>query len=58
MTGGSGTIVGTFLGVLIISVLKTGLPFIGLQANWQQLITGVILIAAVTMDVVRNSKRA
>ena len=57
MTGGSGSIIGTFLGVCIISVLKTGLPFIGLQANWQQVITGLILIVAVTMDVVRNSKR-
>lgn len=58
MTGGSGTIIGTFLGVCIISVLKTGLPFVGLQANWQQFITGCILIAAVTMDVMRSRKRA
>lgn len=58
MTGGQGSIIGTFLGVCIISVLKTGLPFIGLQANWQQVITGIILIIAVTMDVVRNRKRA
>ena len=43
MAGGSGSVVGTLLGVLIMSLLKTGLPFVGLQANWQQIITGIIL---------------
>ena len=54
MRGGSGSIVGTFLGVCLISLLKTGLPYIGLQANWQQIITGSILIAAVTIDMARH----
>jgi ribose transport system permease protein len=56
MTGGSGSIVGTFLGVCLISLLKTGLPNVGLQANWQQIITGGILIIAVTIDMVRRRK--
>ena len=56
MAGGSGTVVGTLLGVLIISLLKTGLPFIGLQANWQQIITGFVMIVAVGMDVIKNKK--
>ena len=58
MTGGSGSVIGSFLGVLLISILKTGLPFIGLQANWQQVITGLILLGAVTTDMYRNRKRA
>lgn len=56
MTGGSGSIVGTFLGVLVISLLKTGLPYIGLQANWQQIITGLVLLVAVTIDMAKNHK--
>ena len=56
MTGGSGSIFGTFLGVCLISLLKTGLPYIGLQANWQQIITGAILIVAVTIDMARRRK--
>lgn len=56
MTGGAGTIVGTLLGVFVMSLLKTGLPFIGLQANWQQIITGIILIIAVLIDVFKNKK--
>lgn len=58
MTGGAGTVVGTLLGVFIMSMLKTGLPFIGLQANWQQIITGLVLIGAVWIDVVKNKKLA
>lgn len=54
--GGYGTVTGTIIGVFIISVLKTGLPYVGLQANWQQIIIGIVLIAAVLMDVLRNQK--
>ena len=53
-TGGAGSIVGTLFGVLVICILKTGLPFIGLQANWQQIITGAVLIGAVLVDILKN----
>lgn len=56
MAGGSGSVVGTLIGVFIMSLLKTGLPFVGLQANWQQIITGIVLVLAVGMDVVKNKK--
>ena len=55
-SGGSGTILGTFLGVLVICLMKIGLPFVGLQANWQQIITGIVLIVAVLIDVVKKKK--
>ena len=55
-SGGSGTIFGAFLGVIVISLLKIGLPFIGLQANWQQIFTGLVLLAAVLIDVVKKKK--
>lgn len=58
MTGGYGSIVGTLLGVLVISLLKTGLPYIGLQANWQQIITGLVLLAAITADMAKRKKAA
>ena len=57
MYGGSGTIVGTLLGVYVMSLLKTGLPLIGLQANWQQIITGIVLLVAVFIDVIRVRKK-
>lgn len=57
MSGGYGTIAGTLIGVFIMSVLKTGLPFIGLQTHYQQVATGLVLIFAVFMDVANRKKR-
>ena len=53
-TGGYGSIIGTFIGVMVIMLLKTGLPYVGLQSNWQQIITGAVLIVAVLIDIKRN----
>lgn len=55
-SGGVGTILGSFLGVFVICLMKVGLPFIGLQANWQQIFTGIVLIGAVMIDVVKKKK--
>lgn len=56
MTGGVGSISGTLAGVFVIILLKTGLPFIGLTANWQQIITGLVLIGAVLIDIIKTKK--
>ena len=58
MTGGQGSIIGTLLGVFVMSLLKTGLPYVGLQANWQQILTGIVLIVAIYIDVLKNKKTA
>ena len=58
MTGGVGSITGTLVGVFVICLLKTGLPFIGLTANWQQIITGLVLIAAVLFDILKRKREA
>ncbi len=57
-TGGAGSIIGTFIGVFVICLLKTGLPFIGLQANWQQIVTGLVLIGAVMVDIIKKKREA
>jgi len=56
MSGGAGSITGTLAGVFVICLLKTGLPFIGLTANWQQIIIGLVLITAVLVDILRRKK--
>lgn len=56
-TGGYGSIVGALLGVFVMSMLKTGLPYVGLQANFQQIITGIILISAVLIDVLKRKDK-
>ncbi len=54
MAGGSGTMVGTLIGVFIMSVLKAGLSSCGLQAHWQTFFTGIVVIGAVLMDIYRT----
>ena len=56
LAGGVGTILGTIVGVFIMTVLKIGFPYIGVQSHYQLFITGIILIFAVYMDVL-NRKR-
>lgn len=55
-SGGRGSMEGIFIGTFVIMILKTGLPFVGLESNWQLLITGFVLIGAVLIDVVRSNK--
>ena len=54
MAGGSGTMVGTLIGVFIMSVLKNGLSACGLQAQWQTFFTGLVVIGAVLLDIYRT----
>jgi Ca2+-transporting ATPase len=53
-SGGYGTIYGTVIGTYVIIFLKQGLPYIGFNANMQQIITGLVLIGAVCIDIVKR----
>lgn len=57
MSGGIASIAGTIIGVLIMAVLKTGLPFIGLQPHYQMVVTGIVLVIAVFADVTTRKRR-
>jgi ribose transport system permease protein len=50
LSGGTGNLVGTIIGVFIMSVLKQGLMSMGLQAHWQTFFTGIVVILAVLLD--------
>jgi ribose transport system permease protein len=50
LTGGRGSIFGTVLGCLIIGILNNGLGLIGVSSDWQQMIQGLVIIAAVAID--------
>jgi ribose transport system permease protein len=54
LSGGKGSVVNTFIGVLIIAVLQTGLAQIGASEPSKRMITGLVIIAAVIIDVYRN----
>jgi ribose transport system permease protein len=48
--GGSGTIVGTLIGALIVAVIQYGLVFINVEPFWQFIAVGVVIIISVLVD--------
>ena len=54
LSGGRGTILGTIIGALIISVLTNGLRILSVAQEWQTVVTGIIIILAVYADILRR----
>lgn len=54
LSGGRGTILGTLIGALIISVLANGLRILSVAQEWQTVVTGSIIILAVYADILRR----
>lgn len=57
LTGGVGGVWQTFLGALIVSVLRIGMTFVGVNAFAQQIVFGVVLIIAVAFTIDRSRIR-
>ena len=58
LAGGSGTIIGAALGVLIITTIDSGLVFYGVNLNYSEFVTGVVIIGAIALDRVLKRRRA
>ena len=54
MSGGAGTVIGTVIGALIIAVLTTGLVMLNVDAFWQFIVIGAVVIVAVLIDQSRD----
>jgi ribose transport system permease protein len=54
LSGGKGSIVGTVIGALIISVLNNGLQIMSIPQEWQNVILGVVILVAVYADMARK----
>ena len=54
--GGSGTILGTILGILILKVIDNGIILMSIPQEFQLVVPGVILILAVYFDTLRKEK--
>lgn len=48
--GGVGTVTGTFIGALLLTIVLNGMNLLGVDGRWQPLVTGVIILAAVWLD--------
>ena len=53
--GGTGTVGGAVVGAIFMGVLNNGMSILGIDANWQKVVKGLVLLAAVVFDVL--SKR-
>jgi ribose transport system permease protein len=58
LMGGRGSVISTFFGVLIISVLAAGLAQIGATEPTKRIITGAVIVVAVVLDTYRSRRRA
>ena len=57
LLGGRGSIWGTALGLLLIQTLNNGLDILVVPAYWQSVIKGVLIVAAVAVDVWSTRRR-
>ena len=57
LSGGRGSIIGTTLGMLIFGVIISGFTFLRIDAYYQEMLKGVIIVGAVVLDVYRQRLR-
>jgi ribose transport system permease protein len=50
LSGGSGTVIGAAIGVLIIASIQSGIAFFGVEATWSTFVTGAVIVLAVAID--------
>ncbi|WP_174844747.1 ABC transporter permease [Cryobacterium gelidum] len=58
LLGGRGSILGTLIGALIMSVLINGLRIMSIQTEWQNVVIGVVILIAVFTDALRQRRAA
>ncbi len=55
-SGGIGTVIGAIVGAFIMGVMNNGMSIMGINIDWQQVIKGMVLLAAVFFDVYNKNK--
>jgi ribose transport system permease protein len=58
LLGGRGSIMGTLIGALIMSVLINGLRIMSIQTEWQNVVVGLVILVAVFTDSLRQRRSA
>jgi ribose transport system permease protein len=56
LSGGSGTILGTIVGALVISLVRNGMNLLNVPSFWQQFVIGAVIILAASLDVWRRKQ--
>jgi putative multiple sugar transport system permease protein len=55
--GGTGTVSGAVIGAIFMGVLNQGMSIVGIDANWQRAVKGLVLLLAVVFDIVSKNKK-
>jgi len=56
--GGSGSVFGMVVGATLIGVINLGMSLMGIDANWQKVVKGIVLLGAVVFEILNNKKKA
>ncbi|RKX73326.1 MAG: hypothetical protein DRP87_19120 [Spirochaetes bacterium] len=54
--GGRGTVLGTILGVVLIEIINRGLIFLGIPAEWQRMVIGIVLIIFISIPAITEQR--
>ena len=57
LSGGSGRILGTLIGALIIAVIQNGMNLTGVESYMQKVVLGLVILVAVILDMARRHGR-
>ncbi len=55
--GGSGSVFGMVVGATLIGVINLGMSIMGIDANWQKIVKGLVLLAAVVFEILNNKDK-
>jgi ribose/xylose/arabinose/galactoside ABC-type transport system permease subunit len=57
LNGGVGTIPGTVIGILMIGIINNGMNLMGVSSFYQQIVKGIIILAAVLLDIIISRRK-
>lgn len=58
MTGGSGSIGGTIVGGLLMSVISYSISLLGISSYWDEIVTGAVVLVAISIDAIGKKRKA
>ena len=56
LTGGKGNVLGTILGVFTVTIIRSGMSFVGVDGFWQTIVFGIFILVSVAISVDRSNK--